>query len=200
MNSPEAWLSDCRDKVSLLGTEFFLRCYSAAGIEQWETPTPGVAWATNAAMNDQLAVTAYGDGVIRWQRTTDGLGILAFFPHADQKRWVTWAVQFQPAGLLGAQINDQSGKPVITQVTRGLPAAMAGIRQFDEIQQIDGGIRRRRGARRRDHSGAPSRFPGPHGGAPAMARDSTGTSHWANPSSRALFWESITIARPARKS
>jgi WD40 repeat protein len=122
----------------LLGTEFLLRCYYANGMEKWETPTPGAAWATNAAMNDQLAVTAYGDGVIRWQRTADGLGILAFFPHADQKRWVAWSADFQPAGLLGALINDQSGNPVIAQVSPGLPAAMAGIRQFDQIMQVDG--------------------------------------------------------------
>jgi len=122
----------------LLGTEFTLRCIAANGVQKWEAPAPGPVWTTNATMNDLLAVSAFGDGVIRWQRTADGLGILAFFPHADRKRWVTWAFQYQPAGALGAMINDQSGNPVVMQVSPGLPAAMAGIRQNDQILRVDG--------------------------------------------------------------
>jgi hypothetical protein len=30
------------------------------------------------------------DGTIRWYRMSDGKELLAFFPHADRKRWVMW--------------------------------------------------------------------------------------------------------------
>ena len=43
-------------------------------------------------------VAAYGDGTIRWYRLSDGKELLAFFPHADRKRWVLWT----PSGYYDA--------------------------------------------------------------------------------------------------
>ncbi|MES2945897.1 MAG: caspase family protein, partial [Pseudomonadota bacterium] len=43
-------------------------------------------------------MAAYGDGTIRWHRLSDGQELLAFFPHADRKRWVLWS----PSGYYDA--------------------------------------------------------------------------------------------------
>jgi hypothetical protein len=43
-------------------------------------------------------VAALGDGTIRWYRISDGKELLAFFPHADKKRWVLWT----PSGYYDA--------------------------------------------------------------------------------------------------
>ena len=64
--------------------------YQTPPFEQWRVPIPSEAWAVNLADNDQLAVAAYADGTIRWHRTDNGKELLAFFPHADRKRWVLW--------------------------------------------------------------------------------------------------------------
>ena len=50
------------------------------------------------AANGRMAVAAFGDGTIRWYRLRDGMELLAFFPHRDQKRWVLWT----PSGYYDA--------------------------------------------------------------------------------------------------
>jgi hypothetical protein len=57
-----------------------------------------VAWAVNFSGDGRLAVAAFGDGTIRWYRMNDGKELLAFFPHADRKRWVLWT----PSGYYDA--------------------------------------------------------------------------------------------------
>jgi len=82
----------------LLGTEWLLRRFDREGKELWMVPAPAIVWAVNLAANAGLAVAAYGDGTIRWHRLADGKEILAFFPHADRKRWVLWT----PSGYYDA--------------------------------------------------------------------------------------------------
>ncbi len=72
----------------LLGTHFWLRFFNRDGDERWQRPVPGVAWAVNLTADGRLALAAYGDGTIRWHRAADGEELLAFFPHADGRRWV----------------------------------------------------------------------------------------------------------------
>ncbi|WP_395744786.1 hypothetical protein [Prosthecobacter sp.] len=74
----------------VLGTGFYLRCYAADGKERWQQSVPGTAWAVNLSADGRIAVTAYGDGTIRWHRADSGKELLAFFPHVDRKRWVLW--------------------------------------------------------------------------------------------------------------
>ena len=74
----------------LLGTEWYLRLFDRTGTERWKVTVPGVTWAVNIAPNGQVAVAAFGDGTIRWYRLRDGQELLAFFPHADRKRWILW--------------------------------------------------------------------------------------------------------------
>lgn len=82
----------------LLGTEWRLRLFDRTGGQLWEVPTPGGAWTVNIAGNGQVAVAAFDDGTIRWYRLRDGKELLAFFPHADRKRWVLWT----PSGYYDA--------------------------------------------------------------------------------------------------
>jgi WD40 repeat protein len=74
----------------LLGSSWYLHCFSSEGKQRWKIDAPGAAWAVNLADQDRLALAAFGDGTIRWYRVQDGKELLAFFPHADRKRWVLW--------------------------------------------------------------------------------------------------------------
>ena len=82
----------------LLGADFYLRLFDRNGAERWQIAVPGEAWAVNISADGRLAVAAYGDGTIRWYRMTDGRELLAFFPHADRKRWILWT----PSGYYDA--------------------------------------------------------------------------------------------------
>jgi len=74
----------------LLGTDWHLWLFDWIGTAQWNVHSPEMTWAVNIAPNGQVAVAAFGDGTIRWYRLRDGQELLAFFPHADRKRWVLW--------------------------------------------------------------------------------------------------------------
>jgi WD40 repeat protein len=74
----------------LLGADWYLRCFNSKGEQRWQIDAPGTAWAVNLADQDRLALAAFADGTIRWYRVQDGKELLAFFPHADRKRWVVW--------------------------------------------------------------------------------------------------------------
>jgi len=102
----------------VLGTEYSLRCFDAGGRELWMRPQQSIAEAVNLSGDGRLAVVAGQNGTIRWHRMSDGAELLAFFPHADQKRWVLWT----PSGyydcspgaedLIGWHVNrgrDQAG-------------------------------------------------------------------------------------------
>ena len=82
----------------VLGTAWLLRLFDAQGTEQWQQPVPGAVWGVNLPADQPLVVAAYGDGTIRWHRLSDGQELLAFFPHADKKRWVMWT----PSGYFDA--------------------------------------------------------------------------------------------------
>jgi hypothetical protein len=92
-------LSISEDRGSfLLGTIWHLLLLNSKGKLLWTVETPGSACAVNLSRDGKLAVAALGDGTIRWYRAEDGKELLAFFPHADRKRWVAWT----PAGYYDA--------------------------------------------------------------------------------------------------
>ena len=74
----------------LFGTSWNLRLVDRRAREIWRTEVPADAWAVNIAGDGKIAVVALGDGTIRWYRLRDGQETLAFFPHADQRRWILW--------------------------------------------------------------------------------------------------------------
>ncbi|WP_341675476.1 caspase family protein [Niveibacterium sp. SC-1] len=74
----------------VLGTDWSLRMYDRAGELIWSRDTPGAAWDVNLSQDGRFVVAGYGDGSIRWHLVADGAPVLAFFPHADRKRWIAW--------------------------------------------------------------------------------------------------------------
>jgi WD40 repeat protein len=82
----------------VLGTDWWLRAFDAAGELLWRREAPAIIWAVNITGDGRLVVAAYGDGTIRWHRMDDGRELLAFFPLADRKNWVAWT----PEGFYGA--------------------------------------------------------------------------------------------------
>ncbi|MBW8874309.1 MAG: caspase family protein [Acidobacteria bacterium] len=87
----------------LLGSEWYLRSFTRSGEELWEKPAPDVAWAVQVTGDGRLAVAAFGDGTIRWYRYRDGQELLAFFPHADGRRWVLWT----PSGYYDTSVGGE---------------------------------------------------------------------------------------------
>lgn len=94
-----------------LGTDFYVRLYDRSGTQRWQVAAPENAWAVNVSGDGQTVVAAFGDGTIRWYDIQDGREKLAFFPHADRKRWVAWTpsgyYQASPGGedLIGWHLN-----------------------------------------------------------------------------------------------
>ncbi|MES3022137.1 MAG: caspase family protein [Pseudomonadota bacterium] len=82
----------------VLGSAWTVRHFAADGKTRWEIGVPGGVTGVNLAEGGKLLVAAYGDGTIRWHRMRDGRELLAFFPHADRKRWVLWT----PSGYYDA--------------------------------------------------------------------------------------------------
>jgi hypothetical protein len=106
-------------KHFLLGTHWLLRFFDRQGQQYWQVPVPGAAWAVNISGDGRLAIAAFGDGTLRWYRLTDGRELMAFFPHADGRRWVLWTPEgfFDAKGggeeLIGYHLNqgpDQAGE------------------------------------------------------------------------------------------
>jgi len=73
-----------------LGAGWSLYLFDRNGKPRWWQLTPGTVWAVNVSQDGRWIVAAYGDGTIRWHRASDGVEQLAFFPHADRKRWIMW--------------------------------------------------------------------------------------------------------------
>jgi hypothetical protein len=82
----------------LIGSKLFLYLFERQGHQKWVIRVPGEAFAVNISADGRVAVAALGDGTIRWYRIKDGKELLAFFPHADKKRWVLWT----PSGYYDA--------------------------------------------------------------------------------------------------
>ena len=86
-----------------LGTNDSLLLFDPNGKPLWEKPTPGTAWAVNISGDGRFVVAAFDDGTIRWFSKPDGRELLAFFPHADKKRWVAWT----PTGEYNASVGGE---------------------------------------------------------------------------------------------
>lgn len=90
----------------VLGSDYALRLFDRNGTQRWKQAAPGTVWGVNASQDGRWVVAAYGDGTIRWHRASDGAEQLAFFPHADKKRWILWT----PEGYYDAS---QGGEDLI---------------------------------------------------------------------------------------
>lgn len=114
----------------LLGTEWYLRYYDRLGQQQWQTPTPSVAWAVNLSADNRYAVAAFGDGTIRWYNTTDHQEQLALFPLPNGKDWVLWT----PEGFYSAS---PDAEPLIGyHLNQSTAQGLAQAGQFVAVKQL----------------------------------------------------------------
>ena len=91
-------------KSFLLSTSGSIYSFDASGKVRWKTFFSGAApWAVNLSGDGRLAVATFADGTIRWFRADNGKELLAFFPHADRKRWVAWT----PSGYYDASVGGE---------------------------------------------------------------------------------------------
>jgi WD40 repeat protein len=82
----------------LIGSKWFLYLFDRQGNQKWVVRVVGEAFAINVSGDGRFALAALGDGTVRWYRMKDGKELLAFFPHADKKRWILWT----PSGYYDA--------------------------------------------------------------------------------------------------
>jgi WD40 repeat protein len=117
-----------------LGSDWHLRHFDATGKLLRQIVAATIPWAVNLAADDRLVVVAHGDGTIRWYRSEDGVELLAFYPHADRKRWVAWTPLGHYAASPGAEDIIQ------WQINRGLdqePIAYSASRFRDQFYRPD---------------------------------------------------------------
>jgi len=94
----------------LLGTDWYLRAYSAQGVERWKIHAPAAVWGLVLREDGRVAVAMLADGTFRWYRTSDGRELLSLFVAADQ-RWVLWTssgyfcTSLGGESLVGWQVN-----------------------------------------------------------------------------------------------
>jgi WD40 repeat protein len=99
------------DQRFALGADWSVYLFNRSGEQIWRAVAPGAAWAVNVSGDGHSVVAALADGTIRWYDIRDGHEKLAFFPHADRKRWVVWTpsgyYQASPGGedLIGWHLN-----------------------------------------------------------------------------------------------
>ena len=87
-----------KGKQIVLGADFNLYLSDNNAEKIWKTSLPGEASAVNISGNDKVVTAALKDGSIRWYNMADGKELLAFYLHADKKRWVL----FTPSGYYDA--------------------------------------------------------------------------------------------------
>jgi WD40 repeat protein len=127
-----------------LGTDKGLYAFDREGGLLWFTPSPGGVWGLAIAGPGRVVAALVADGSIRFYRPRDGKELLAFFPHADRKRWVAWTPSgYYDAGpggdeLIGWGIDRFSSFPRVLAVWPGMPAEAAGIKAGDVLTAVDG--------------------------------------------------------------
>jgi len=103
----------------LTGTFDNLYRLDVAYNKQWVIPVQATVTKVNISKNGRIAVATLGDGTIRWYDYSTGRELLAFFPHADRKRWVLWTPEgffdHSPGGeeLIGWHLNQGKDKEAL---------------------------------------------------------------------------------------
>ena len=105
---------------ALIGGDYALHLYDAAGREVQTRRVPGAAWGVAIAGNGRLAVAALGDGTLRWYDLAPGHELeerAALFLADRGRSWVAWIPEgffsHSPGGerLVGYHLNHGRGKP-----------------------------------------------------------------------------------------
>jgi len=99
------------ERSFVLGSDWFVRQYSADGAVLWERRMPAAVWAVNVSADGRWMVAGLGDGSVRWLRLMDGAEELTLFVHADRTRWIAWSpsgyydTAVGAEGLIGWHVN-----------------------------------------------------------------------------------------------
>lgn len=91
------------ERSFVLGSDWFVRQFSAEGALLWEKRMPAAAWAVNVSGDGRWVVAGLGDGSVRWLRLADGAEQLALFVHADRTRWIAWT----PSGYYDTSVGGE---------------------------------------------------------------------------------------------
>ncbi|MBF0295157.1 MAG: caspase family protein [Magnetococcales bacterium] len=83
-------------KGFVLGTDFYLRWYDAAGKEMAKTDVPAAVYGVNLSRDGRYLVAALADGTMHWYRPRAAAPLLleeyaTFFIHADSRQWIAWS-------------------------------------------------------------------------------------------------------------
>ncbi|MCK9386765.1 MAG: caspase family protein [Sulfuritalea sp.] len=92
------------ERSFVLGSEWFLRHFSAEGVMLWERRVSAAAWAVNISADGRWVVAGLGDGSVRWLRLNDGAEQMALFVHADRERWIVWT----PSGYYDTSVGGEN--------------------------------------------------------------------------------------------
>lgn len=92
------------ERSFVLGSEWFLRHFSADGAVLWERRVAAAAWAVNISADGRWVLAGLGDGSVRWLRLEDGAEQLALFVHPDRERWIVWT----PSGYYDTSVGGES--------------------------------------------------------------------------------------------
>lgn len=74
----------------VLGTEWNLHRFDAAGNRMWSRAVPAVAHAVTVSGDGEWLVAGLGDGTLRWYRMEDGVEVLGLFAPAHRREWIAW--------------------------------------------------------------------------------------------------------------
>jgi len=128
----------------LLGADWYLRYFDSSGSLKWKVPALGVAWDVNLSGDGRFAIAAFGDGTIRWFRVSDGVELLAMFPHSDGVRWVIWTPRgyFDASDkgdeLIGWHINQGMDKEALFFPAFAFADELRKPEIIDEVMQTGG--------------------------------------------------------------
>jgi WD40 repeat protein len=101
----------------ILACQHTVTALDATGKRLWYRAAHGDPSGVNLSADDRFVTVPSGDGTIRWYRAADGTELLAFFPHADRRRWVAWtpsgfyAASAGGADLIGWHVNNGKDAP-----------------------------------------------------------------------------------------
>jgi WD40 repeat protein len=86
----------------IIGSDWAIRRFDAAGRQVWWTRMPAVAWNLNLSADGRIVISAHADGTVRWRSAETGRELLALAVLRDG-RWIAWT----PKGYYSASPNGE---------------------------------------------------------------------------------------------
>ena len=99
-----------------IGSTRFLYGFAKNGTRKWSINIPDSVIALAVSPDGDVLAVAYNDGTIRLYNAKTGYNLVAYFPHADKKRWLLWTrsgyYDCAPGAeeMLGWQVNGKTNQ------------------------------------------------------------------------------------------